>query len=386
VRRLVIVAFVLAAACSGRYAPSIRLVAADERTPAYVEVSGLDRETIQTLGRNAGSAEAWGRIFTVRVKSSVRDDQPPVVGKYAIQGRAVRFTPLFPLDPGREYDVTFDPSALMAGDQRRASIAATVALPRPPIGPATEVSHVYPSGDVVPENQLRMYIHFTGPMGRRGGMEYIELLDENGRKVEDPFLPLDTELWNADRTRYTVFFDPGRQKRGILPNRDMGPSLVIGRTYTLVVRREWTDAEGQPLKGTFTRRFRVGEPDLAALDYHAWTLDVPPGGTRAPLVVRFPKPLDHGLLLRALGVRQGSHAIGGDVRIDAGETRWSFTPRDPWHPGDYELFALSVLEDLAGNRIGRAFEVAGGRVAQASRTPEPESYALPFQIPSGRGD
>ena len=57
---------------------------------------------------------------------------------------------------------------------------------------------------------------------------HIHLLDDKGQEVRDPFLPLDAEFWNDDRTRYTVFFDPGRQKRGIAPIADMGRSLTHG--------------------------------------------------------------------------------------------------------------------------------------------------------------
>jgi hypothetical protein len=79
------------------------------------------------------------------------------------------------------------------------------------------VSQVFPTADELPENQLRLYVHFSAPMGSKGGLDFIHLLDENGAEVEDPFLPLDAEFFNDDRTRYTVFFDPGRQKRGIAP-------------------------------------------------------------------------------------------------------------------------------------------------------------------------
>ena len=47
-------------------------------------------------------------------------------------------------------------------------------------------------------------------MGLKGGIGYVRLLDEAGGEVRDPFLPLDAEFWNRDRTRFTVFFDPGR--------------------------------------------------------------------------------------------------------------------------------------------------------------------------------
>ena len=62
----------------------------------------------------------------------------------------------------------------------------------------------------------------------KGGLDYVHLLDDKGKEVKDPFLPLDAEFWNDDRTRYTVFFDPGRQKRGIAPDRRHGP-IADGR-------------------------------------------------------------------------------------------------------------------------------------------------------------
>ena len=106
-----------------------------------------------------------------------------------------------------------------------------------------------PTADVVPENQLRLYIHFSAPMGLKGGLDYIHLLDDAGNEVKDPFLPLDTEFWNDDRTRYTVFFDPGRQKRGIAPIAEMGRSLTAGkalhaRRRCRVARRQRAAAEG----------------------------------------------------------------------------------------------------------------------------------------------
>ena len=73
-------------------------------------------------------------------------------------------------------------------------------------------------------------------------------------RCTDAFLPLESDFWNADHTRYTVFFDPGRVKRGILPNRDMGRALVAGRQYTLEVNADWPDAQGRRSVGTFPAR------------------------------------------------------------------------------------------------------------------------------------
>jgi hypothetical protein len=203
-------------------------------------------------------------------------------------------------------------------------------------------------------------------------------LDEHGQEVVDPFLPLDAEFWNGDRTRYTVFFDPGRVKRGILPNQQMGRALEPGRRYTLVVSADWRDAQGLPLKATFRREFRVGPADERPLDSAAWRIEAPAAGSSEPLAVGFPEPLDHGLLLRALGVSRAGSMLEGEIRVEDAERRWTFTPREPWHAGDHVLVVLSFLEDLAGNRIGRAFEV--DRFERTDSAAEPERHLLPFRV------
>ena len=211
----------------------------------------------------------------------------------------------------------------------------------------------------MPANQLRLYVHFSAPMGRKGGLDYISLVDCEGQTVMNPFLPLDAQFWERrNRTRYTVFFDPGRQKRGILPNQQMGRSLEPGQRYTLVVSREWRDGEGLPLREEHRKAFIVAPPDERPLDVKQWTFSAPAASTREPLRVTFPEPLDHGLLLRALGVAGADHQfVEGAVSVGAGETSWQFTPASPWRTATYQLVALGMLEDLAGNRIGRAFEV-----------------------------
>jgi hypothetical protein len=370
---------VLAAACNRSAAssrPAVRLVEnAANPAASYVEVSGVDAATRNAVGQLTTTSPEWAGVLTVRVvDDSGTPSETPIAGRYTVAGHSLRFTPLFPFDPGRHYEVRYAGHA----PARAEPITERVALPAGAASAPTEVTQVYPSSDVVPENQLRMYIHFSAPMGRRGGVEHVRLLDESGREVVDPFLPLDAEFWNADRTRYTVFFDPGRQKRGILPNREMGPSLVEGHRYTLVVDQSWIDGHGKPLAQAFTRTFRVGPADMRPLDYSAWRVTPPAAGTRGPLSVEFPESLDHGLLLRAIGVRRDGQALVGDVRIEAHETRWVMTPKDPWTAGRYELIALSILEDLAGNRIGRAFEViAFDRIEKAA---EPTVTSIPFTI------
>ena len=353
---------------SGRTAsgpPRIELNQTGER--AAIDVAGLSREQAAALGR-LGSREGWAEVFRV----AVAPDQPPMLGEYTLAGDRARFTPMFPLDPGRQYHVSFTPPG-------GPPLATTVGLPATHTTPTTVVAQVYPSGDVIPENQLRLYLHFSAPMGMKGGLDYVHLLDEDGKEVKDPFLPLDAEFWNDDRTRYTVFFDPGRQKRGIPVIEDMGRSLTEGKSYMLVVDKEWRDGNGLPLKEIYKRSFTVGLPDEQPLDHTAWQIQVPTAGTRTPLTVAFPEPLDRGLLLRALGV-QGADGtpIGGDITVGRNEVTWSFTPKEFWKSGPHYLVVFAMLEDLAGNRIGRAFEV--DQFDRSDKSAEPEKTLIPFQI------
>lgn len=362
----------------GRPAPSIHLDASNPARP-YIEIQGLSHADLASLSRAGLTADEWGAILRVTVQQSpvASGDRPPVSGKYTADG-TLRFWPSFPLDAGRSYDVRFDPSAVArVGLTRLSGISGTVSVPGSGKAPSTVVTIVYPTSDVIPENELRMYIRFSAPMGQQSGHEHIAFLDDSGTEIPGVVLPLDTDLWNAERTRYTVILDRGRVKRDILPNRHMGRPLRNGENISIVVRKDWADTNGLPLAAEFRRRYRVGPPAEHALATKDWQIAAPPVGSRDPVTVTFPAPLDFGLLQRSLAVSRGVTPVPGDVHIDAGETRWQFVPRDEWERGPYVLTVQPILEDLAGNRIGRAFEVLSpGDAPAKSATP----VSVPFIV------
>jgi len=363
--------------------PRIRLATSSsgQRT---IDVEGLPAADLEHLERAAPSREAWQAILRVQVAGAdPAAELPPVLGDYAVHAEALRFTPRFPFDAGQRYAVVFDPSSLPSARGRSAptpprALRAMVEVPAPDREPSTRVVAVYPTGPEVPENHLRLYIVFSAPMGLGSGNAHVRLLDERGNPVADAFLPLDVDLWNADRTRYTVLYDPGRVKRGIRPNAELGRPLSADRRYTLAIDAAWRDAAGQPLVAPFRREFRVGSPRERALDPAAWRLDLPARGTRDPLAVRFPVSLDYGLLQRALHVADGGgRPLAGEIRVEQAETRWTFAPRAPWRAGEYQLVAAATLEDVAGNRIGRPFEVDA---AEARGSERARGAVVPFRI------
>jgi len=355
--------------------PAITLTTPGNGAPAYVALTGLPADALKSLQHANLTPEQWASVLRVAVST----DAPSMLGDYTVLDGVVRFTPLFPFDQGRQYHVRFEPARLPGGAaDAGGAIETTVGRPAATAVPATTVARVYPSGDIVPENLLRMYVEFSAPMGRKSGVEYIALLDHQGKEIEGAVLPLEYEFWSPDHKRFTIFFDPGRVKKGILPNLQMGRPLEVGRSVTLVIKREWPDENGLPLKEEFRRVLRVGPTDLEPLDTSTWRIQSPAAGSRDGMVVTFPEPLDHGLLMRALGVTRDGKEVDGAIGVDQAETRWTFTPIAPWTAGTYQLLALDILEDLAGNQIGRAFEV--DNFDTVDKGPNPTTITIPFHV------
>ena len=357
-------------------APAIRL-RHSEGGAARIEAVDLTREAIAALGAGKIDRLRGEKILGVYV-ASARGDIPPVVGDYALDGDVLAFTPRFPLRPGVKYRVRFNPSALGSSSGKTSVIERVLSLPAAPHAAPAKVTGVYPSGGVLPENLLKFYIHFSAPMSRGESYRRLRLLDGSGGAVPDPFLELGEELWNAEGTRFTLLFDPGRIKRGLKPREDAGAVFIEGRRYTLIVDAAWRDAQGNPLAGEFRKEFRVEAADGSQPDPRRWRIVAPAAKSRDPLIVTFDEPLDHAMLQRALEVVDDSgQPVAGSIAVNRHETRWKFTPEHLWPAGRFSLQFDETLEDRAGNSVGRAFEVdSSGPVGEPRQAPR----LLPFEI------
>src|ERR1700674_285034 len=133
-------------------------------------------------------------------------------------------------------------------------------------------------------------------MGRGEAYRHIHLLDSSGKEIEAAFLELGEELWDPAMRRFTLLCDPGRVKRGLKPREELGPVLEEGKSYTLVVDRDWPDASGAILQAPGRKSFQVSPPDDTPIDPSVWKIEAPSAGTVDALVVRLGEPLDHSLL------------------------------------------------------------------------------------------
>jgi len=340
--------------------------------PARFVVEGLPAETLDRIDLDAST---YDDLFTVRVEGS----KTPMLGRLSVAGDALRFEPRFPPKPGVRYRAALRLDRLPGAEPKAPVIETLLELPKPEPREPGRVDAVFPSTERPPENLLRFYLHFSAPMSRGEAYRRIRLLDAEGRPVPAPFLELDEELWDSSGTRLTLLIDPGRIKRGLVPRQELGPVLEAGRRYTLVIDENWPDARGRPLESGSETTFRAGPEDNDPPDPKRWRIEAPRGGSTEPLTVLFPEPLDRALAARLIDVRdERDTPILGRVSLDREETRWRFVPEAAWKPGAYRLVVGVDLEDLAGNAVGRPFEVdVFERV-----TPEIEhrSVSIPFRV------
>ncbi len=381
--RLVALALILAAidppAPAGR--PAIRWEDDPSGRTAAVSVVGLSPSVINALRAADWPADRWPSLFPVGVDLGrpAGPDRPAMLGTYRVEGDVVRFIPRFPLGPGRPYVATLVPEELPAGLGAGLPGVISRHLVPKPARPATVITRVDPSGDRLPENLLKFYLTFSAPMGRGEAYEHVQLVADDGKVVDRPFLALGEELWDPTGTRLTLLLDPGRIKRGLRPREELGPILVAGRSYTLVVDLGWRDAEGSPLGAMTRRAFRAGPADEAQPDPATWTIARPGPSTRDPLTLAFPEPLDRALLESGLAlVDARGEPVPGRAEVDASQTGWRFVPDRPWTPGDYQVVVDAEIEDLAGNSIRRPFEVDIQRDTPAR--PEARPIRLPVAI------
>lgn len=358
----------------------LRWVATPKETNRLtLEVSGLSKDMLAKLQSPDWPATNWTRLLAVFVEQP-GTESVAMLGEHRVEPGLVRFVPAFPLEPGLRYRAVFDAGRLPdASSPTAGKVTSILQIPVRPENSTTTVTQIYPSADVLPENLLKFYVHFSAPMSRGNIYEHIRLLNAANQPVELPFLELAEELWSPDMLRLTLFIDPGRIKREVKPLEEIGPALAAGQRFSLVIASGWKDANGNRLKRAFVKHFTVGTPDREPPDPQRWGYKAPPIRTREPLAVDLAEPMDSALALRMIHVVDGAgRAVPGQPFLSEREHIWKFLPQNSWKPGSYSLVVETTIEDLAGNNIGKPFEVdmVGGEPKRLDR----KTVKLPFEL------
>jgi hypothetical protein len=328
--------------------PPALAIEPDLRCPgsACVSARNLRPDLVASLG---GRAQSVLRVKVAEAGAPDDEDLPDIFGHHETLDDGLRFIPHFPFGPGVRFRAILDLRAL--GEPGLAELVTLdFSFPKETGVAETEVRQVFPSSDVLPENLLRLYVCFSNPMQRGRAEANIKILDPDGMPATDVLYRAPVELWDRSMTCLTILLDPGRLKRGVGPNRMLGPPLRAGQRYTLAVGAGMVDMYGRSLREGFNKSFNVSEAVREPIAIEQWKILPPAIDTHEPLDLTFPRPLDWAQLWHGITVASESgQAVSGRIDIEPGETRWRFTPELSWEAGTYRVRVSPGLEDVCGN-------------------------------------
>ena len=337
----------------------LELAWSEHQRRSCLRIRGWTEQELQQLGTLA-AADLNRRLAVlpsevVEAGANLRAIQP-IAGSFAFDRDAICFLPRFPFLDGVSYSLLVHPApenGIVDGPE-----VWTIQRPAPPGTPTTEILAIYPSVEELPVNQLKLYVHFSSPMSEGCAARTIHVRRaDNNEPLEGVFLGMEPELWDPERRRITLLFDPGRIKRGLVPNEEAGYPLIEGVPIIVSLDAEFRDAAGRPLRSGAERRYEIGPPLRVRVNPSDWRYHWPTVGSTDPLTVEFDRPLDHALLGHSLWVNDAAGvALAGHGSAGIGEKAWRFEPQSPWEKDRYQVMVDPSLEDLAGNSLIRVFD------------------------------
>lgn len=230
--------------------------------------------------------------------------------------------------------------------KRRGIVAGAAIVSAITLGGATAlpgIVDVAPSGPTVPAQLLRLSVTFAAPQAE-GSVSTVALVRADRTAIAGALL--DQQLWSPDRRKLTLLLNPGRVKSGLIARADAGPVLRPRDIVALTIA------------GAVVRRWRVIAGGCTIPDPASWTLAAPRSGSRQPLRLGFPGPID-ALSRDLIAVADFSeNRIDGSATLSDGERRWSFVPVAPWPTGLLQIVVHPRLENPCGDEPREPFEHA----------------------------
>lgn len=321
---LVFFSLLLALSCDKKRPLEFELVYKANKAEAIQFTSSLERDSLRVYLKEATS---------------------PILGDFTKTTHGFLFTPVLPFRAGTAYNIRY--KGQWYPFKTRISTSQ-----------APEVLAIYPSCDTVPENLLKVYLQFSQPMQGIGSItDYVKLRKQGSDKFLEVFLPLETELWNEAHTQVTLWLDPGRVKKDLIPNKEQGNPLEKGQEYELLIDTTLESAQGVALKQTYLRSFYVHDRDTKRPRISDWSVVAPKAYTLEQLTIEFYESLDAILLGEAFQILDGTgREVAGTFKLGSHEKSIVFKPLTNWNKGFYKIKIKALLEDLAANNLNRLFD------------------------------
>ena len=302
------------------------------------------------------------------VRLSKEGNITPIIGSYQKQNDAILFEPLIPFTHGLSYQVLLDDKLI-----------SQFTIPEADQTKAPELLSIYPAIDTIPENLLKMHFRFSKPMHEGQSVQHLTLLKNNTDTLHGTFLDLQPELWNEDGTILTLWLDPGRIKRDLQPNKELGTPLQSDTHYQLIISNLWEDKNGTSLTRQYQKDFITTLRDSISPNPKMWNIQTPPINSMQPLIIDFHESMDYNLINTTLHLIDHSNAeVKGKWQLNETVDKINFMPTVSWIEGDYQLQVESRLEDLSGNNLNRAFDVDVKHKTNPSSSEE--MITIPFTV------
>lgn len=295
---------------------------------------------------------------TSGLQIKIKDKPTSLLGQFTRGDEVIIFKPSIPLTAGQHYEIY----------QQDRFIGSIRVSPGNVQAKAPKIVAIYPGADTLPENLLKIYIQFSVPMREGEALQHVHLLDDKSDTVQNVFLDLQPELWDSESTNLTLWLDPGRIKRELIPNQKFGAPLQKGKKYSIVVSGQWKSAQGLATGEIFTKDFITTNRDSVSPQPEVWKLQLPRRGSVEPLNVTPDEALDYFLLQETITILDSrAQRIKGIIKPVENEKSFQFFPKEKWQKGQYSLQVASYLEDLAGNNLERPFDrdIRSSQTAQA---------------------
>ncbi|MFH6603905.1 hypothetical protein ACEZ3G_10490 [Maribacter algicola] len=298
------------------------------------------------------------------------ESQTSVIGVIVGDKGKHHFAPVVPFTEGLTY--TFR--------KNNTEVMASFTIPKRENTGGAELIAIHPKVDTVPENLLKMYFEFAQPMQEvQNALDFISVVNETDGIEIKPFLRLESELWNKERTVLTLWLDPGRIKTDLIPNKEKGLPLTAGKRYTMAIDSSWKSIQGTPLLKKYTKKFYVGPRDDTMPKTKEWQLCMQIEDSVKILLMDFGEPMDAFLAKETIRVyNTGDRQIQGKFNLLENESVLRFVPDEEWSTPKIEVRIESRLEDLAGNNLNRLFDTEVKKDPN-QRTPK-AVFRIPFEV------
>ena len=147
---------------------------------------------------------------------------------------------------------------------------------------------------------------------------------------------------------------------------------------SLVIDSSWRDEQGNALSSNFEKRIVVTAPQREKLSSQDWKIMEPEASSKSPLVVQFPKPLDHALAVKYIVVTDSfNNVMEGKTMMKMMIGPGHFILTNLGLEVHYTLQISPYLEDPAGNNFNNPFDVD---LSVAKRVNSDEPIVISFVV------